>query len=225
MNFLQINNNNIETIEQSFHDIASYLFNDYTINVNGKLYRLLDIEFYYFSEGKFKDPYIHLNELQKESGKWYFHESGVDITFGADGSYGGILLRGIGKISKNANRENGFIEKEVHGPLNVMKELTRNFNDVLDTSGNLFNLEYIGRDPMGALMLGMKILKTNRIGLAAKSEDENLVYQHKPYRFIGYFENGTHKFKDKERVIRTLVKEGDLDKETANKMLGYNISF
>ena len=119
MNFLQINNSNIETIEQSFHDIAHLLFNDYSINVNGHFYRLLDIEFYYFSEGKFEDPYIHMNELQKESGRWYFHESGVDITFGAEGSYGGILIRGIGRVSKKANRENGFIEYEHKGLIKI----------------------------------------------------------------------------------------------------------
>lgn len=65
MNFLQINNSNLTTIEQSLQEIAHLLFNDYSINVIGHFYRLLDIEFYYFWEGKFKDPYTHMNELQK----------------------------------------------------------------------------------------------------------------------------------------------------------------
>ena len=225
MNFLQINHGNIETIEQSFLNIASHLFNDFKIQVNNHFYRLLDIEFYYFSEGKFDDPYSHRNDLQKETGKWYFHESGLDITFGADGNYGGILIRGIGKVSVEGKRENGFIEYELHGPMNVTKELTRNFHDIFNASPNAFGLVDISRERLGALMPEMKILKTNRLGLSVNSKDENGFYQQKPYRFIGYLENGNHKFKEKERVIKTLVNEGSLEKEAAIKILGYNIAF
>jgi hypothetical protein len=48
-----------------------------------------------------RDPYTHANPAQLESGTWYVHDdghrppiySGVDITCGSAGIYGGLLIR------------------------------------------------------------------------------------------------------------------------------------
>ena len=222
MEFLKINTTSIETIEQSFKSIASMLF-CYKINVNGQCYRFLDIEFYYSFEGTFDDPYIHGNKLQTESGRWYFHESGMDITFGADGNHGGILIRGIGKLSKDG--EEGIIENEIHGPLKVVKELTSNFYPIMNSSSNKFCLEKMNVDKE-ASVLPMEIIKTNRIGLKTHPSDYK-DFKQKPYRFIAAFpdKNAKNKFKDKERVIKAAVKENHLDEEVAIKILGYKTDF
>jgi hypothetical protein len=220
MDLLTINTTSIETIEQSFKNIANALFNDYVINVNDRFYKLLDIEFYYFSEEKFTDPYIHRNALQKETGRWYFHESGLDITFGADGNHGGILIRGIGKLSEDGKQ----LEDEVHGPVKVSKELTSNFRPAFDSSPNIFCLVKIEVDRASTPKL--KVFKSNRVGLPSHLEDKDDFYKQKPYRFIGVIpENGKHKFKDKERVIKDALSHGELDKEIAIKILGYNTTF
>lgn len=222
MEFLKINTTSIETIEQSFQDIASILF-CYKINVNDQCYRLLDIEFYYSLEGTFDDPYIHGNKLQRESGRWYFHESGLDITFGADGNYGGILIRGLGKLSKDG--EEDIVEDEIHGPLKVVKELTSNFHSIMDYSPNKFCLLKMNVDKE-ASVLPMEIIKTNRIGLKTHPRGDK-DFKQKPYRFIAAFpdKNAKNKFKDKERVIKAAVKENSLDEEIAIKILGYKMDF
>ena len=223
MKLLSIENASIETIEQDFQRIARIFCNDYRININDHFYRLLDIEFYYFSKEKFEDPYIHCNALQKETGKWYFHESGIDITFGADGNYGGIIIRGIVKVTAAGMEDNGYVDYEIHGPLNVLKEITKKFHDAYDNSPNIFSLVDISADRKNVLYPELDLLKTNRLDLSVSTKDPNAIFHGKPYRFIKVFEKVKHQFKEKERAIKTLVKEGSITKEQAAKILGYKI--
>lgn len=222
MEFLKVNTANIGTIEESFDNIATKLFS-YTINVNEQFYRFLDIEFYYSFEGTFDDPYIHGNKLQTESGRWYFHESGMDITFGADGNYGGILIRGIGKLSKDGHET--IIEDEIHGTLKVVKELTSNFYPIMDSSSNKFCLKKMNDDKATSTSQ-IVIIKSNRLGLKIHPNDKGEFMQ-KPYRYIAAFpdKNAKNKFKDKERVIKAAVIENRLDEEVGIKILGYKTDF
>lgn len=223
MDFLKINTTSSETIEQSFKAIADTLLKDFKIKVNNQFYRLLDIEFYYSHEGKLVDPYIHGNDLQKETGRWYFHGSGIDITFGDDGNYGGILIRGIGKLAKDGKE--GIIEEEIHGPVNVMKELTSNFHAVMDVSPNEFCLVKMNIEQKSELPT-MFIISSNRIGLETHSTDKDGLFKLKPYRFIAAFhENGKNKFKDKEKVVKAAVESCALKEEDAIKILGYKANF
>ena len=166
MNLLNVNTESVSTIEDSFKRIAKSLFNDYKINVNDHWYRLLEIEFYYNNNSNFKDPYIHFNDLQKEQGCWYFHRSGIDITFGNMDIYGGILIRRIAKVSKEAGAEKSFIEFEVDGPIKVKQELTKHFNGVLDAKPNSFTLTDISRCKHSDLMMETIFeLTAKRVGL------------------------------------------------------------
>lgn len=222
MDFLKINTTSIETIEQSFKTIAETLLKDYKIKVNDQFYRLLDIEFYYSHEGKFVDPYIHGNELQKETGRWYFHESGIDITIGSDGNYGGILIRGIGRLTKEGTE--GTIEEEIHGPLKVMKELMTNLHAVNDDLPNEFCLVRMNADKETDNN-NRFILTSNRIGLNLHPNDSD-GFMNKEYRFIAAFtENGKNKFKDKDRIVKAAFKKGTIDEIAGREILGYNTDF
>src|SRR4051812_18279823 len=113
----------------SFSEIANDLFNDYVIQVNDNLYRLLEIEFYYNDSKEHSDSYTHGHMCQNRSGYWYVHGSGIDITIGNEQATGGILLRSIKKLSPAGTDKK---EQYFFGPLNVLTELVSGFNNCFD---------------------------------------------------------------------------------------------
>ena len=100
--------------EPWFEEIADELLNRTAFVIGGKRHRLLEIEFYYQDKGH-EDPFAHGDEMQKTHNRWYFHRSGgeyrggsfkgLDITFGAQGTHGGILIRTI--EDEDGNQVNG----------------------------------------------------------------------------------------------------------------------
>ncbi|NEP10912.1 MAG: helix-turn-helix domain-containing protein [Symploca sp. SIO2C1] len=70
----------------------------------GKPHRLVEIEFYYYNKAH-PDPFAHRHPLQLTWGQWYFHRQGdnyrggsfkgLDLTFGEDTAFGGILIRSL----------------------------------------------------------------------------------------------------------------------------------
>ena len=77
---LKIENNNII---DDFARIADDLMNRWILKCEGSQYRITEIEFYFQSDSH-NDMYTHAHKLQKETGRWYFHGSGVDLSFGSD---------------------------------------------------------------------------------------------------------------------------------------------
>ena len=145
---------NEENINESFKRIAYDLMNKWLLKIGSKLYRITEIEFYLKSESH-DDIYTHGHPLQKEKGRWYFHGSGLDITFGTNDFYGGILIRAICDINDN--------KKYIYGPLNCVSEIFRNINIVYDTntSFGLVPTEDIIEDetPIAARRVGLNALK------------------------------------------------------------------
>lgn len=89
--------------DKVFQEIAETLMRDYAIQRGEKTYRLLEIEFYYYNKN-FNDYKDTIKEKQityprsTSFGQWFFHSSGVDLTFNSnkDAGYGGgILIRKI----------------------------------------------------------------------------------------------------------------------------------
>lgn len=78
------------------HSIAKALLNRFCIVKGNETYRFVEIEFYH-------NKYDPKNGTRKtyhrgviSEGKWFFHPSGVDLTFASDdNNYGGILVRTI----------------------------------------------------------------------------------------------------------------------------------
>ncbi len=102
-------------IQKVFTDIAEDLFNKYHIEKNGLEYYFVDIEFY-FCNKNYPDIITYPRELGE--GRWFFHQSGIDLTFqssytrqyGKEGvvdatcdfAFGGILIR---KLLKRSTRQ------------------------------------------------------------------------------------------------------------------------
>lgn len=99
-------------IEKRFEEIAKLLLQEYQIKKGVNLYDFLQIEFYYYTKGH-EDVITYPRTI--EAGKWYFHPSGVDLTFlskctnhdflesdevGSD-YFGGILIKAIKKNGKH----------------------------------------------------------------------------------------------------------------------------
>ena len=179
-----------ENIKIEYQDVfskyANKLMNEYCLKVDDKKYNLIEIEFYFYDKENHPDPYIYCNEKQKECGKFYFHGSGMDITFGNGKCYGGILIRSI------MNEEGQYI----NGSLKLLEEL---FCDEIDK----LKIELIEKD------IGKKnIFCSTRVGLQAHPLDyelltkyENFIpYIFRLYRFIVDYSCPENKCKDKTKI-------------------------
>jgi hypothetical protein len=125
---INLNNDDWENL---FKEKAKQLFSRWDIMSNGKRYAIIEIEFYYDSRiNKHPDHFIYKDERKSnmQLGTWFFHYSGIDITFGneAKEERGGILIRGVRDLST---------KKDFLGPLRSMIELLNGFTSVDSEDG------------------------------------------------------------------------------------------
>jgi len=126
---------------EAFASIAQDLLTHYIIQKGEAKYRITDIEFYLYHDGH-KDIITYPRICT--AGSWFFHSSGVDITFESDvffpknskkprltsnAFFGGILIRGIEKIVPGGKNE------PIKGPMLSCDELF----DQFDAFGNVQN--------------------------------------------------------------------------------------
>lgn len=88
-----------------FAAIAERLIARTTLVAGGRPYRFHELEFYYYGR-EHADPFTHRDPWQQTCARWYFHRDGgtyrggtykgLDITFGPEDEYGGILVRSLG---------------------------------------------------------------------------------------------------------------------------------
>lgn len=103
-----------------FSEIADLLMNHCLIRKGNNEYEIVEIEFYLFTP-EHQDVITYPRVI--DAGMWYFHQSGVDLTFNSDSTrFGGILIKGIRKIGKDC--------KIITGPVNCVNELWDKFNAV-----------------------------------------------------------------------------------------------
>ena len=228
MSFLKVNFESRESILNDIERISNKFSNDINIKINNTFYRIVDFEFYIFSDN-FPDPQTHKKKQQLENGKFYLHSSGIDITFGDGLNYGGILIRGVVKMFDGANQEDGFSKEQFDGPQIVATELFFNLNNVIDGLANTISLIDIdGHNQDASFYQGKYILKTKRVGLYPKLEDSEGYYMNIPLRYVIVL-NPKFKFKQKIKGIENLLLEnienGSLTKEDANEILGYKKVF
>ena len=117
-------NFNQEDCNKAFQEIAEILLNDYAIQIHDRIYRMTDVEFYFY-DSNIDDARISQEnrkvtyERTTPAGCWFFHDSGIDITFSSDkakGYGGGILIRGIKKIYPKE-------QESIYGPKKCYWEL------------------------------------------------------------------------------------------------------
>ena len=107
---------------ESFVRIAEILMWKYAIKKGDKRYAIVEIEFYLYSKDH-KDYITYPRTIK--AGRWFFHQSGVDLTFESNEiSFGGILIRGLYKLHPITKDE----ERYIFGPQKCVNELWDNFS-------------------------------------------------------------------------------------------------
>lgn len=126
---------NAEKVSEEFKEFAESLMNNFQIKKGDKRYWMNDIEFYIYTDSH-RDIITYPRNC--EAGMWFFHASGVDISFESKvgiaphpksqklmpyldktAVFGGILIRGI--IDNDG-------ALPINGPMNVCDALFDQFN-------------------------------------------------------------------------------------------------
>ena len=190
-----------DKIDESFERIANDLMNNWLLKIESEIYRITEIEFYYKSESH-NDPYSHGHVLQKEKEKWYFHGSGIDITFGTNETYGGILIRAIYNF-----KEDNYI----YGPLNCATE-------IFNTLGNIYNkVMSFGLIPSREFNSAIETeipICAPRVGL---SPQKNKAYSERFYRFLIL---PKRKHAEKTRIVAAMRQQGKYSEDIINSIWG-----
>ncbi len=184
----------LEDIGQNgFIQTAQLLLNHTRFIVLQQSYRLLEIEFYYYSD-QHPDPFTHCDPLQKTSDRWYFHRDGgnyrggsfkgLDISFGPKNTFGGILIRSI--AADDGTIINGcslcvdhLLEKTKFTNIAALDEAINEYS-VWDKNSPL-HLEQTSENNQHTLIM------TPRVGLTLKRMSKNCEmprYIMLPYRFL-----------------------------------------
>ncbi len=134
-----------EEISKVFAVIANKLFRNYHIVKGTDTYDFLEIEFYFYSS-KHRDLITYPRHCNKP-GMWFFHMSGVDITFGTDAKegessnvYGGILVRSIAKTSQDSSAMPA--PTYICGPMKCVDELF-DYIDAFIGNANRADIPYL----------------------------------------------------------------------------------
>lgn len=131
--------------EKCFTSIANLLLGECVIRNGNKRYAIVEIEFYLYSKNH-RDYITYPRDI--EAGRWFFHQSGVDLTFksndisikkdtkgkeiitlGSHPQFGGILIRGIYKLSPIKEEE-----RYIFGPQKCVNELWDDFNALVSAT-------------------------------------------------------------------------------------------
>lgn len=113
-----------DKIREYFSDVADLLMNEYVISKRGILYEIVEIEFYLFNQ-EHHDVITYPRNMK--AGEWFFHQSGVDLTFESNrDQFGGILIRGIKRLTPRAEGDNRSLL--ILGPQKCVDELWDKFN-------------------------------------------------------------------------------------------------
>lgn len=129
-------------IEKKFQHLASILLHDVAILKGNKKYILTDIEFYFYCP---THQDIITYPRNSKAGEWFFHSSGVDLSFESnvpmrekastgklvpcltsDSAFGGILIRGIKHIDCFSDHQEETYK--LNGPMKVCEELFDKFD-------------------------------------------------------------------------------------------------
>ncbi|MBP0017269.1 MAG: hypothetical protein J7647_06880 [Cyanobacteria bacterium SBLK] len=176
----------------NFEAIAQQILNQTHLAIAGENHRIVEIEFYYHN-AEHPDPFTHCHPLQRTENRWYFHRrgqsyrggtfKGVDLTFGDDRAYGGILLRSLEQPDGNI----------VNGSCNCVNYILQrtNYETVAELDAAIGDRNVRDRNlPLflqPAEMPERSVFATARIGLSLKrvrSHSDMPAYLLQPYRYL-----------------------------------------
>lgn len=203
-----------------FKACAALLLNSFEVVVaEDKVFRFVEIEFYYNDHHAHQDTFIHGSTLQlKTAGHWYFHTAGaagtsyksgsykgLDLTFGQPGKIpGGILLRAM------EEKETGAV---IEGPCLVVDRLLKENKQasIMDLVKTGFSLCATDVNPFmyirpATKVDGRVVVGSPRVGLTLKRFDafkESFIMM--PYRMTSL----TSKIKkNRQTIILALHAQG-----------------
>lgn len=102
-----------DNLSDYFKGIADLLMNKFVISKGTDKYEIIEMEFYLVAPNH---PDVITYPRNCKAGQWFFHQSGVDLTFETTkNQFGGILIRGLRKI--DGDRE------QIFGPLKCVAKL------------------------------------------------------------------------------------------------------
>jgi hypothetical protein len=126
-----------EDIKGRFIDSAQSIMCSNELVYGEHRWQITALELYLFTNSEiWRDPYIHKNDEQRESGTWYVHQrgilkpnfrapnwSGIDITCGSRTKdiYGGLLIRQISKKKGSATAMKAIVRGEFEPRINKDK--------------------------------------------------------------------------------------------------------
>lgn len=219
-----------QSVLESLDNLANKLF-DQTLCINNSKYYLMDFEFYVKSRNSnvFKDEYTYSSEAQLKKGNFFFHKSGLDITWGNEDLYVGILIRSVAKLfdstvpnSEQSTNQAYKIGKYIMGPQMVADELINQINILEGTRIFFEEKHYAGLD---ADLKFPHISKTKRVGLPPKNFDDSEKFRLLPLRYIAFLPDRIMKeiypkgnVKD---ISNILVADLENDLEKLTDLLGY----
>jgi len=189
-----------QIIENHAFDIFKYI-----IKTPIKSYRISEIEFYIYSD-EHKDDYVHRSAEQQTMNKFYFHKysngsfksgtwKGLDLCFGNEKTYYGVLIRSIVNLDTKQN---------IEGPCKSVNEILSNYGCTVVSELNnkypqIFVLDFF--DPANPLHIVKSIDKINdftiykgpRIGLS----DKYPLFKNILYRYCTYLPK-----KEKNKLVK-----------------------
>lgn len=176
-----------------FHRVAALILNGVTWHIGGRPHRFTEIEVYY-NGARHRDTFTHGDAMQRELGRWYFHRSGeeyrggtykgLDIAFGRDDVFAGILVRGAAALADGALVDGPCMCVDrilaVTGRRSV-RDLAESFDRSVDAADGSPLYVTVDEAPRAAT-----ICASPRIGLTLKRGvlAERARFLARPYRFL-----------------------------------------
>ena len=197
-----------KSLDDKFEIFAKFILSECVLYINKDKYYIEEIEFYYYDD-LHKDSYVHQMQDQKTSCEWYHHKyktgvyksgtyKGLDLTFGNNSAFGGILIRAL--VNANTN-------EYIIGPCNVVNHILKslNYSDVNELVSNMkdknafsnVNPFYIKKEKS----IDTEIFKGPRVGLSGKYPQ----YMFLNYRFL---KSPSNTLKYKDTLVSVLYKNG-----------------
>jgi len=217
---------NRSTILDSIDKCAADLANNFNLCVNQARYRIVDFEFYLFTEqDHFQDPHTYRHDLQREHLKIYVHGSGLDITLGDGKNHVGMLIRSIIKLYDGSDQTTGFMKYQIDGPQLVATEILSNLHPLDSQEPNTIELQRIKYHQDACFYPATQVLKTKRVGLTPKPTDTEDFFLHVPLRYIAIVPHFKQKIKGIEQIVEAYRKRGEMDDNQVEEILGYKKKF
>jgi hypothetical protein len=191
-----LNQEVIDDPEQWFESVCQILFYRTVFHIQDQRYKITEAELYLKTDDH-PDVFTHGSEEQKKSGLFYFHKyklgkiykewprSGIDITFGNENRFGGILLRGMQNLDGELEYVDGpaMLSQKIMG---IFKEKGSKVSAVVPNLDiNIFNDRHLWLEETSGNDQVNVIYRAPRVGLAlSKDVESRLAYVAKLYRYL-----------------------------------------